>query len=96
LISKSSVHYPRPKSKDNESKYWLELDLHYPKACRLKISIFDPKNQSLLYWTNISYDSENTLFEHFIKDYQEEGTSKFRIEILNLETQEKTNQLIIK
>ena len=96
LISNSLIQYPRPKSDDKELKNWLEVDLNYPKGCKLKISIFDAKNHSLLYWMNFNYSSENRFFEYFIKDYRDEGITNFRIDILNLETGEKTSQLIIK
>lgn len=96
LISKLLIHYPRPKSDDKESKNWIEVDLHYPKACKLKISIFDAKNHSLLYWMNFNYSSENRFFEYFIKEYRDEGITNYRIDILNLETDEKSSQLIIK
>ena len=96
LISKSLIYYPRSKSDDKESKNWLKVELHYPKACKLKISIFDAKNHSLLYWMNFNYSSENRFFEYFIREYTDEGITNYRIDILNLETNEKSSQYIIK
>jgi len=96
LISKSLFHYPKPNLKGSESKNWLELDMHYPKPCKLKISIYNATRQSLLYWSNFRYSTENSFFEHYIKEYIDDGVFYFRIEVENLETNEKKNHLILK
>ena len=96
LISNISIQNTRPKSHDPESMYWLELELQYPNACKLKISIYDAKNYSLLNWYNFNYTLENSLFETYIKDYIDEGIFSYRIEVMNLDTKEKINHLIQK
>ena len=96
FISKISIQNKKPKSLDPESKYWLELELQYPDACKLKIAIYDAKNYSLLNWHNFNYTLENSLFETYIKDYIDEGIFFYRIEVINLDTKERINHLIQK
>lgn len=95
LISRALIQIPEPESSET-SNDWLELRLDYPKSCKLKISVYDNKGHSLLYWTKFNYTSDENLFEYYIKDYISEGISSFRIEVLNLQSNEKKNYILLK
>ncbi len=95
LISKNMIGYSRPKP-SNDSKKQLELELNYPKECNLKISIYDASNQDLLYQCDFRYNLKNRWFTYEIEKYIDQGILNYRIEVKNLETNEKRSHLIYK
>ncbi len=75
---------------------WLEIDLHYPRACKLKISIFDASSQKFLRRLDFNYNPSNRLFKTNIKKFREQGIFYYRIEVVHEETANKKSHLIMK
>lgn len=106
LISKTDIIYSSHRRSDVSStsqddltedpSLWLELALDYPKACKLNISIFDASTQNLLMKSDFVYNSINIKFKTDIKAYKAKGIFSYRIEIVNVNTNEKRSHLIMK
>lgn len=93
LVSKSLIDVPRFEQKGLD---WLELDLYYSDACKLKISVYDAKKYDLLYWTNFNFTRQNRVFEYFVQPFLDQGITSFRIEVENLTTGEKWNKVFLR
>lgn len=76
--------------------YWLEVDLNYPKPCKLKITIFDASSQRLLKRYDFVYNAINTSFKAYIKGFKEKGIFSYRIEIVNEKSNEKRSYIMMK
>lgn len=110
LIAKKSMSYRRPPNYQEDSfdsietdtsridinQSWLEIELDYPKACKLKVSIYDAATQSLLAHIPFSYNPAIGRFRTDITKYKEKGISYYRIEVVNVKTGEKASHLIMK
>ncbi|MCG8306563.1 MAG: hypothetical protein MI975_04170 [Cytophagales bacterium] len=94
VISEQQVFAPRLKNTGLDRSEWLELELFYTIAGKLKISVYDAATHRLLYWTNFNYSRQTKLFEINVKEYMDEGIFFFRILVEHQETGEKKNHLI--
>jgi hypothetical protein len=83
-------------SKMENIQSWLEVDLHYPRACKLKISIYNASSQSLLKQFYFNYNPSNRLIKTNIKEFEEKGIFYYRVEVANEESGEKKSHLIMK
>lgn len=76
--------------------YWLEVDLNYPNACKLKITVFDASSQEMLKKYDLVYNSVNTSFRAYIKDFKDKGIDNYKLEIVEEKSNEKRSHLIVK
>ena len=96
LIAKSLTQISRPSRSITELKNWIDVDLHYSKACQLKISVFDASSQYLLISRNFSYNNNHRLFSLNIEEYRKQGVFSYRVEVVNTATKEKKSHLRLK
>ena len=96
LVSKSLTQISKPSRSLTELKNWIDVDLHYFKACQLEILVFDASNQNLLFSRDFYYNNNHRLFSANIEEYRKQGVFSYRIEVVNTATKEKRSHLRVK